>query len=90
MFFPSIDHQEEGLISGLGHEFGVAFGDKFHIQGIDVIPPVVVELERIARSDVELADDPGSIVSVKNQSASDCLCKRRDDAVLVWGCVIRS
>ena len=56
-----VDHQEEGLVARLGEELGDALSDELHIQGIDVVPPAVVELERIAGVDVELTDDPGSV-----------------------------
>ena len=37
--------------------FGGALGDKLHLAGFDVVRPAVVELERSAGGDVELADD---------------------------------
>ena len=42
---------------------GTAFCDQLHVQSIDVALLVVIELERIARGDVELADNSRSIAS---------------------------
>ncbi len=58
-----VDHEEEGLVSGLGEELGGMFGDTLHIPGIHVALFVVIELERIHRGDMKLADDPGSVAS---------------------------